>query len=124
MILDFLSAPWHDSEIVDIAIDRSHPGVKDSIVITINWADDGYTSKLVFENVYYVSLSLNLGIVCGDKGEPIDNVVNEHENNALIFSIKEKWNHEIDNIHLEYYRINTSSTNSSIIIVAGGVRFV
>ena len=111
-----LSAPWHDSEIVDIVIDRSRPGVTDSVVLTINWTEEDYCNKLLFEKVYYVSLDLNFGVVCGEQGEPIDYVVNEHEDNALISSIKEKWNHKLDDVPLEYFKIKTSSTNSSIVI--------
>lgn len=104
---------WHNSELKNIEIDRTKPGKRDTVLFEISIEDKG-TCKLIFEDVYWVSLNMNLGI---EAPEYIDDAFIEDES-ADVLELYKKWNGLIDEIELHCYVIKTVSTGSLIKIIA------
>lgn len=111
---------WHDSEIRNIAIDRTNPGNKDTIVLEIDWTDKGL-GQLVFENVYWASLNMNFGIVAV---ECIDSAYVADQNDIALNNIYQKWNGLINDVKLSCYVIKTLSTGSEMKIIASGFKVI
>ncbi len=105
---------WHDSEIINIEINRSEPGKKDTIVFTINWQENKI-GKIIFEDVYWASLNLNFGVIAD---ECIDDAFIASINDEDLKRVYQKWNGLIDTIKLDCYVIKTISTDSEIKIIA------
>lgn len=110
----FNELPWHDACIENIYIDRRCPGVRDDIYMDIVWTDDK-KNKIKFSDVYNADLRLNFGVVALESIRYAQCKLDECEE---IVILKNKWRGLINNIKLNYYEIETNSTNSKIIIIA------
>ncbi len=104
---------WHDSVIKNIKIDRNEPGKKDTIEFEIDWYDKG-AGKLLFEDVYWVEMNLNFGIVAK---ESIDFAFIDVSGDNLNPFYK-RWGGLLNDIKLFCYIIKTNSTGSEIKIIA------
>lgn len=98
--MDFDLLPWHDSELSEIRIDRSNPGLHDEVVFSVFWIDRQNMRRIVFKDVSRIQIDCNYGFICGEYGEPILCARRERRENGYVF------------------RIETSSTGSVIEITA------
>ena len=105
---------WHDSIIKNIIIDRSNPGEIDTVLFEIDWFDKGL-GQLVFEDVYYVTMEMNFGVIAP---ECIDSAFVADENDDTLKRCYQKWGGLIDDILLFCFVIKTISTDSEIKIIA------
>ncbi|MGQ7857467.1 hypothetical protein ACUN24_24795 [Pedobacter sp. WC2501] len=115
--MEFNELYWHDSVIKRVEVDRSNPGIHDTIVFEIDWYDIGM-GKLYFENVYWIRLDMNFGIVAD---ECIDDAFKASDDDVDLARFNRKWNGLI-NENLACYVIKTASTGSEFKIIAGHFR--
>jgi hypothetical protein len=113
--MDFNSLNWHDSIIEKIFINRENPGEDDILQIEISWTDRE-RSIVLFKDVYWADLNMNFGIV---SPESILKAFSEGKENQTVKHFYSKWKGMINHIDLNYYEIETNSTNSKIRIIAG-----
>lgn len=114
--MEFNNLEWHDSVIERIDINRKDPGKNDIIKIEISWPND--ESNIVsFKDVYWANLNMNFGIV---STESILKAHAEGRENEMVKHFYEKWKGMLNNTELNYYEIETISTNSNIRIIAKG----
>src|SRR5882724_11870148 len=99
--MNFEKLYWHDSEILDIQIDRKLPGKKDIILLEINWQDIGL-KRLIFENVYWARLTLNFGIVAT---ESIDTAFIAESDDVDLNNFYNVWNFRKNELKLNCYVI-------------------
>ncbi len=112
--MEFNSLSWHDSVIERIDINRKNPGKNDIIQIEISWPSD--ESNIVsFKDVYWADLNMNFGIV---SPESILKAHAEGKENETVKRFYEKWKGMLNDVELNYYEIETNSTNSKIRIIA------
>ncbi|AZI24020.1 hypothetical protein EA772_01175 [Pedobacter sp. G11] len=104
---------WHNSEIKNIEIDRTNPGKSDTVLFEISVENKG-PLKLIFEDVYWVSLNMNLGV---EAPEYIDYAFIEVES-VDVLDLYKRWNGLIEEIELHCYVIKTISTSSLMKIIA------
>lgn len=112
--MDFNQYNWHDAIVKFIDIDRNEPGVNDRITFAIEWSN-GKKSTLIFEDVYWASMSLNFGIVAHEtilKAESLD------KNDADLIRFYADWKGLLDEVDLTKYLIEFNSTGSVITIIA------
>jgi hypothetical protein len=112
--MDFNDFYWHDAIIIDIVIDRSNPGIKDTILFDIDFPDEGKV-ELVFEDVYWSKMTLNFGVVAQES--ILNAFVTDRDDKDLI-NISSKWQKYVDGIKLYCYVINLNSTGGEIKIIA------
>lgn len=112
--MEFNQYDWHDAIVKFIDIDRNKPGVNDKITFAIEWRN-GEKSALIFEDVYWASMSLNFGIVANEtilKAESFD------KNDADLVRFYTDWKGLLDKVNLAKYLIEFNSTGSIIKIIA------
>ena len=114
--MNFNDFYWHDAVITSIAIDRSKPGIKDTILFNIEFPDEGKVD-FIFEEVYWAKMSLNFGIVAQ---ECILSAFTAERDDKDFVRISSKWEKFVDRIKLHCYVINLNSTGGEIKIVAKG----
>lgn len=113
----FLDFPWHDANLRLIEIDRTDPGRRDEVALVIEWPDDR-RSRLVFTHCYLFDAKLNFGIDAG--GEWIYGA-DCSPDSAEVARVRERLGHHRADIpDLYCFEIDTSSTGSTIRIVARG----
>ncbi|MFZ5431620.1 MAG: hypothetical protein ACOZDD_15430 [Bacteroidota bacterium] len=112
--MEFNSLNWHDSVIERIDIDRKDPGENDIIRIEMSWPN-GENNIVSFKDVYWADLNMNFGIV---SPESILKAHAEGRENEMVKRFYEKWKGMLNNVELNYYEIETNSTNSKIRIIA------
>ncbi|MGN6566868.1 MAG: hypothetical protein ACTHJ0_02885 [Flavipsychrobacter sp.] len=108
---------WHDSILERIMIDRTDPGNSDTIVLEIDWYDEG-PGRLIFEEVRLAKFSLNMGIIAletMDKGYTVDN-------DPDLLNYYARWKGLFDDVKLNTYVIKTLSTGGEIKIIAESFR--
>lgn len=115
MKFDFNDCYWHDSLLVNIFIDRSNPGHKDTLELTVKWCEDRSISNLFFINVYLFKATMNYGIIVkesilGAWIAPADDA------DLLHFNKKDR-----GHIDVNCYVIETNSTGGLIKILAEDV---
>lgn len=108
---------WHDSVIKRIEIDRASPGIRDTIIFEIDWYDTGM-GILVFEEVYWVRINMNFGVV---SDESIYEAYESSKEDIDMIKFNETWRGLI-NVDLSCYVIKTLSTGSEIKIIAKGFK--
>lgn len=108
---------WRDSVIKRVEIDRTKPGKQDTITFEIDWYDSGI-GKLLFEDVYWMGIDMNFGIVADDC---IDDAFISPAEDVDLIRFKGKWRGLIDT-DLSCYVIKTSSTGSEFKIISKGYR--
>lgn len=114
---DFCKAPWHDAEILAIHIDRSEPGARDEIRVSVVWPDRSST-VIYFHDCYGFECSMNFGVVARETirdaslsttGTQLDDLRRTWENAGVSLS------------DVNEYRIVTNSTASVLVIFARSV---
>ncbi|MES2061496.1 MAG: hypothetical protein V4456_06220 [Bacteroidota bacterium] len=113
--MDFDDFAWHDSIIKKVEIDRSNPGICDTISIEIEWINGG-NSKITFTDVYSAKLDMNFGVIAS---ESIRSAYIVDDDNFLT-ELYVKWKTNLDGIKLHCYLIETNSTGSVLKIIAKG----
>jgi len=112
---EFLSYPWHDTEMLSIVIDRRQPGDKDKVEISLRWPDDGSYALLCFTDCYAAELQMNFGVVATESIRSVDYVVDRQD----IAEIKKRWASSGAETHgLVCFEIETNSTASILRIYA------
>ena len=61
--MNFNDYKWHDAVIKNINIDRTNPGLNDTIIFDIVWSDEIEKTTFIFEEVYWANFKLNFGVV-------------------------------------------------------------
>ena len=110
---------WHDSIIKNITINRDNPGIKDEIEIEIVWPDNEERVNFVFEDVYWVKMNLNFGIVAD---ESILQGYLLSKNDEDLINFYSSWKGIMDEIKLNVYEILLNSTGGQIKIIAKSFR--
>lgn len=118
MNFDFNNCYWHDSILKNIFIDRSDPGNKDTVELTVEWYEDDSESKLVFSKVYWLKATMNFGIIAN---ETIYNAHIAPSDDPDLLHFYKKWKGGFDHIKLNCYIIETNSTGGEIKILAEDV---
>lgn len=113
VIMEFNQLYWHDSVIKRIGIDRSNPGKNDIIEFEIDWYDTGL-GRLVFEEVYWFRIEMNLGVVAD---ESIDDAYQTDKDDADLVKFNNNFGKFLEE-ELSCYVIRTSSTGSEMKIIA------
>ena len=111
---DFNSLPWHDTELLELLVDRHDPGVCDEVRLRVVWPD-GEEATLVFYDCYAMTTEMNFGIIAEER---IADASLIKDDPGLAF-IQKRWkplNVSLD--MLNCYRLETSSTASIIRIYA------
>jgi len=111
--MEFNKLYWHDSVIKKIEIDRNNPGENDSISFEIEWYDTGI-SKILFEDVYWLRMDMNFGIIAE---ETIYEAYIAPNDDIDILRFNEKWKGILKEV-LPCFVIKTASTGSEIKIIA------
>jgi len=112
--MNFNNLDWHDSIIKNIIVDRNNPGRNDIIRIEIVWPN-GCCNIISFRDVYWAKFDMNFGII---SPESIFKAFSEEKENETVKCLYLKWKGMLDDIDLNYYEIETNSTNSKIKIIA------
>lgn len=112
--MNFNNLNWHDSIIEEIIIDRTNPGKNDTIQIVIIWPN-GKGNLISFKDVYWANLDMNFGVI---SSESILSAFSEGKEHKTIVDFYKRWKGMIDDINLNYYEIETSSTRSKIRVIA------
>jgi hypothetical protein len=100
---------WHDQILSRIEIDRTNPGINDSI--KLNVIIDGKEMIILFEDVYFAEFKMNFGVVAEESIKYAFLTNNDSE----IANIKKKWiNAEGELNKMVCFELNTNSTNSTI----------
>lgn len=106
---------WHDSIIKNIQIDRRSPGIMDTIIFEIEWAENNKKTNIVFEEVYWVSMNMNFGIIAD---ETILNAFELEETDQDLKDLYLNWKGMINDVKLKGYKFSMNSTGSEIKIIA------
>jgi hypothetical protein len=113
--MNFNEFNWHDAIIRNIQIDRSSPGIKDTIVLEMEWPEEKGKTNFIFEEVYWASLHMNFGIVAS---ETLLNAFELEECDSDLKSLYSKWKGLHFDVKLKIYKFNLNSTGSEIKIIA------
>ena len=114
---EFNKLHWHDAELQNIRIDRSDPGRNDQVVLVICWPNEK-RSEVTFHDCYAFRAQMNFGIIAEETIRDAEYSENSEELNE----IRKSWGKiGADLSDLGQYRIETNSTNSSLMIYARGV---
>jgi hypothetical protein len=112
--MNFNDYCWHDAIVKNILIDRSNPGINDSIHLDVMWSDRT-RSRITFEEVYLAKFNLNFGVI---STENILNAKIANSDNEDLSNLYLKWKGLLDNIILNCYVINLNSTGGEIKIIS------
>ena len=115
--IDFYDLYWHDSVVKNILINRTEPGVIDTITFEIKWPDN-QLKFLVFEDVYWADLNLNFGFHGSDTIYDAD-ILGKDDPDIVNFYARHKGH--LDHIKLIGYCI---ISNSMIKILAKGFKLM
>lgn len=111
---EFDKLPWHDASLHGIWIDRTNPGISDTVVLNIEWCD-GTKNKIVFNECYLFKATMNFGVVA-EESIYCMKISNDSEE---ILDIKRSWEAlSVDLSDLYCYEIVTNSTGSNIVVCA------
>lgn len=110
---------WHDAVIKNIQIDRTNPGIRDTITFKIEWPDEKGKAILVFEKVYWADMKLNFGIVAEETIFDSTELENDNQDLADLYN---KWNGAINDVNLKTYKIELNSTGGEIKIIANSFK--
>lgn len=114
MEANFDEMPWHDAELLNIAIDRQNPGENDQIIIDVCWPD-GEKVTLIFRDCYGLEAKMNFGVLAPES------ILSASSTDASpeIGEIREKWRQiGVDLRQLKCFEIITNSTASILRIYA------
>lgn len=85
------------------------------MIFEIEWPEEKGKTTFVFEDIYWVEMSLNFGIVAD---ETILNSMQLEENNEYLTNSYSKWKGTMSNLKLNTYIIELNSTGGKIKIIA------
>jgi len=117
--MNFNEYYWHDAVIKNVQIDRTNPGVNDTILLEIEWPKNKNKSNFIFEDVYWACLNLNFGVVCDEtilSAELIDGEDADVDNFYI------KWKGAMNDVKLNVYKIELNSTGGFLKILAKNFR--
>ena len=128
---------WHDAVIKGIIINRNNPGVVDEIGIDIVWTkeydseddeddekeekEEEVIQRIVFEGVFWANLDLNFGYLGGGGDNILDADMLDNNDEDLV-NFYSTWKGLRDNIKLNVYIINLSTSGGKIKIISKGFR--
>lgn len=115
--MNFNDFYWHDAIIKNILIDRSNPGLKDTISFEIELPEDNGSMNLIFEDVYWSSMNLNFGIIAE---ETILSAIELNNGNEYLLNFNSNWGDALKDIQLKFYHFIFNSTGSDIKIISKG----
>lgn len=114
MNIEFQALPWHDAVLLEVSTNRASPGLRDEVVIEVEWPD-ATRQRLTFKDCYKAELLLNFGVLGAD-------TIREAQlapDTPGLAAVRERWSRlGVDLRDLEEYRITTNTTASKIIILA------
>lgn len=114
MNLQFQALPWHDAVLLEVSTNRASPGLRDEVVIEVEWPD-ATRQRLTFRDCYKAELSLNFGVLGADT---IRDAQVALDTPGLV-AVRERWSRlGVDLRDLGEYRMTTNTTGSKIIILA------
>lgn len=117
--MNFEDFYWHDAVIKNITVDRDNPGLKDEVALEIVWPNTKERVHFIFESVYWTKMELNLGIVADENISQGRHLSNDDRDLIRFYS---QWNGLMDDVKLNVYEIELSSTGGRIKIIAKGFR--
>jgi len=117
--MNFEDFNWHDAVIKNITVDRNNPGIKDEITLEIVWPNREERVHFVFESVYWAKMDLNFGIVAEENISQVHHLLNDDRDLIRFYS---QWNGLMDDVKLNVYELELSSTGGRIKIIAKGFR--
>ena len=112
---------WHDAVIKDIKVDRNNPGINDVIFIDIEWGEKREKATLIFEEVYWLNMNLNFGIIADET--ILQAKLLDHDNKDLS-NFYSQWNGILNDVKLNTFQIDLNSTGGQIKIIAKGFSFL
>lgn len=120
MAFDFDDCYWHDSILKSIYIDRSDPGVRDTVEMVIDWYDKP-ASKIIFKEVLLFKATMNFGMIVK---EGILSAEIAPPDDPDLIAFYKKQNNFPEHIQLNCYIIETNATGGLIKIIAETVEEV
>ena len=118
--MDFNDFEWHDSIIESITIDRKEPGIKDEILLNIQWVN-GKRSLIKFIDVYKAILDMNFGVIAQESIFAARILDNDDQDLIRFYS---NWKGLMDDVKLSPYLIELNSTGSQIKILAKNIEII
>ncbi|MBR0730813.1 hypothetical protein JQ595_18900 [Bradyrhizobium japonicum] len=110
----FNSLPWHDAELLELAIDRRNPGARDEVRLQVMWPDGG-RAILLFRDCYAVTVEMNFGIIAEERIASASLI----EDDPGLTSIRNRWRPLGVSLDvLRCYRLEMASTSSFLRIYA------
>lgn len=107
---------WHGIEVNEIFLDRNHPGIMDTLILSFV-SPDGTTKKLVFNNCWQANLNMNFGVIATESIE-IFEIERESEE---VQKFRDFWKFKIEE-DLYFSNITFGSTNSRISVISSEIR--
>lgn len=105
---------WHDSIVHNISLDRSNPGYNDTLELEIAFYPEDKISKLIFEDLRYLKMDLNFGIIAHETILDAIELENSDEDLKKFYS---SWKGHFDDIKLRVFLIDLNSTGGKIKII-------
>ena len=112
---------WHDSIVHNIALDRSNTGYNDTLELEVEFYHEDKRSKLIFEDLRYLKMDLNFGIVANETILDAMELENSDEDLKNFYS---SWNGLFDDIKLRVFLIDLNSTGSKIKIICESFKVI
>lgn len=114
MTRGFEELPWHDAEILELAIDRRQPGDADEVLMVIAWPN-GRRSSIRFLQCYALSATMNFGVVAAETVRSASERADDEE----LRQHRAKWARlGVDLSALKKFTLETNSTASTIVVFA------
>lgn len=108
------SLPWNEAELLEMTIDRRHPGRRDEVQFRMKWAD-GSKSTVVFGECYAMLAQMNFGVTCTEKIVSVEQLADE-PGLAQIRAHRSAAGESMDDVSC--FRIKTAPTGDVIRIYA------
>ncbi len=114
VIARFDALDWHDAVLLDISVPRISPGYVDEVVLRIRWPD-GVRQTLTFLDCRVLDVHMNFGIIPISGDEICTAQAGTHP--ERVDMLRKSWS-MLDMGPLCDFQINTSSTGSTIQVIA------
>ena len=109
----FEALEWHDAVLLSLTIDRHAPGVRDEVVLLVEWPD-GRMQKIRFADCYALDAQMNFGVLAPDSIRAA-----RVTNSARLADVRQRWTAlGVDLEDLRCFEITTNSTASVIRVFA------
>ncbi len=117
IIARFDALEWHDAALLDISVPRISPGHVDEVVLRIRWPDS-VRQTLTFLDCRVLDVHMNFGIITDYEGICTARAGTHPE---MVDTVRKTWS-MADLGPLCDFEINTSSTGSTIQVIARDFR--